>query len=66
MMTVPKSGPRRGGRPRLPDRGVSVQTWMRESEYDQLIRVAHQRRGSVSSLVRSLLLTSTVMRRGRP
>jgi hypothetical protein len=47
--------PRRG-RPRAAERGVNVSTWLRESEYDKLIRLASQRREPVSSLVRSLLI----------
>jgi hypothetical protein len=47
--------PRRG-RPRSAERGVNVSTWLKESEYDRLIRVAAHRREPVSSLVRSLLI----------
>jgi hypothetical protein len=47
--------PRRG-RPRAAEPGVSVKTWLRESEYDRLIRLAAHRREPVSSLVRSLLI----------
>lgn len=47
--------PRRG-RPRAAERGVNVSTWLRESEYDRLIRVAAHRREPVSTLVRSLLI----------
>ena len=32
------------GRPRVAERGVSVKTWLRESEYDRLIRVARPHR----------------------
>jgi hypothetical protein len=35
---------------------VNVSTWLKESEYDRLIRVAAHRREPVSSLVRSLLI----------
>jgi hypothetical protein len=47
--------PRRG-RPRSAEPGVSVKTWLRESEYDKLIRLAAHRREPVSSVVRSLLI----------
>ncbi len=47
--------PRRG-RPRHAERGVNVSTWLKESEYDKLIRMAAHRREPVSSLVRSLLI----------
>ncbi len=47
--------PRRG-RPRASEPGVSVKTWLRQSEYDRLIRAAAVRREPVSSLVRSLLI----------
>jgi hypothetical protein len=46
----------RRGRPRATERGVNVSTWLKESEYDRLIRVAAHRREPVSSLVRSLLI----------
>lgn len=44
------------GRPPVQERGVTVNTWLRESDYDRLIRVANKRGESVSALVRSLLL----------
>jgi hypothetical protein len=47
--------PRRG-RPRKAEQGYSVKTWLPESEYDKLIRLASQRRQPVSQLVRSLLI----------
>ena len=47
--------PRRG-RPRAVEPGYSVKTWLRESEYDRLIRAAAKRRQPVSALVRSLLI----------
>jgi hypothetical protein len=47
--------PRRG-RPRSAEQGYSVKTWLRESEYDKLIRLAAHRREPVSSVVRSLLI----------
>jgi hypothetical protein len=50
-----KTVPRRG-RPRAAEPGVSVKTWLRQSEYDRLIRAASARREPVSSLVRSLLI----------
>lgn len=47
---------RRRGRPRAAEPGVSVKTWLRESDYDRLIKVAADRRETVSSIVRSLLM----------
>jgi hypothetical protein len=47
--------PRRG-RPRAAEQGYSVKTWLRESEYDKLIKLAAHRREPVSTLVRSLLI----------
>lgn len=49
------ASPRRG-RPRSTDPGVSVKTWLRQSEYDRLIRAAAHRRQPISRLVRSLLV----------
>jgi hypothetical protein len=49
--------PARRGRPRSAEPGVSVKTWLRQSEYDRLIKAAAVRREPVSSLVRSLLMT---------
>lgn len=49
------SRPRRG-RPRVPEPGVSVKTWLRVSEYDRLIALANSRQMNVSTLVRFLLL----------
>jgi hypothetical protein len=48
-------GPQRRGRPRAQERGTTLSTWLPESQYDQLVRLANRREQSVSSLVRDLL-----------
>lgn len=48
--------PRKRGRPRAPEPGTNVQTWLRESEYDRLCEYAQRQRMSVSSLVRRLVV----------
>lgn len=45
----------RRGRPRLPEPGVRLSTWLPASEYDQLCRLAAEREMHLSSLVRWLL-----------
>lgn len=47
---------RRRGRPRAAEPGKSVKTWLRDSEYDRLIRVAEHHETTVSDLVRRVLL----------
>ena len=47
---------RRGGRPRSPEPGSAVCTWLRTSEHDRLIKAANQRDMSVSEFVRSLVI----------
>lgn len=45
----------RGGRPRTSQPGISVSTWLPETEADRLIRLASRRGESVSQTVRRLL-----------
>lgn len=49
--------PRRRGRPKLAEpSGISLTTWLRPSQYDQLARLAAKHDVSLSSLARDLLL----------
>ena len=55
-MTKPSTDPPgKRGRPRVPEPGSSVSTWLRRGEHDALIRLAQQHETTVSSLVRQLL-----------
>lgn len=45
----------RRGRPRVEEPRVSVSSWIPESQYDKLVRLANKREQSVSSLVKDLL-----------
>lgn len=48
----------RGGRPRVNEpKGSAVSTWLCKSEHDRLAQLAIRRETSISSLVRSLLLS---------
>lgn len=47
--------PKRRGRPKAAVAGVTVGTWLRSSEYDQLIAVAKRHELSVSEFVRRLI-----------
>lgn len=49
------AGPPRRGRPRAMERGTTLCTWLPESTYDRIVRMANEREQSVSSLVRDLL-----------
>lgn len=44
-----------GGRPKGPEPGSSVSTWLRQSEHDRLIRIAQQQDTTISKLVREML-----------
>jgi hypothetical protein len=50
-----KPDPRPRGRPPVEEKGTSVSTWLRPSEHDKLIKLAHKHETSISSLVRQLL-----------
>jgi len=52
---LPQPPRKKGGRPRNPEPGARVSTWMPASEHDRLCRLALQRDESVSSLVRRIL-----------
>jgi hypothetical protein len=54
-MAETKVPPRPRGRPPVEDPGSPVTTWIPSREHDRLIRIAHAREVSVSSLVRELL-----------
>jgi hypothetical protein len=47
--------PSKGGRPRVPEPGVPVATWLRPSDYDKLIKTANAHETTVSSLMRKWL-----------
>lgn len=51
----PESTPRRG-RPQADEPGTTVSAWLRNSEHDQLVRLANKQDTSVSSLVRTLVV----------
>jgi hypothetical protein len=55
MTKPPDDPPRKPGRPPVAEPGSSVSTWLRQSEHDRLIRLAHEHETTVSSLVRQLL-----------
>ena len=44
------------GRPKSPDPGSAVCTWLRGTEHDRLIQAANSRRMIVSSFVRSAVV----------
>lgn len=44
------------GRPRAPEPGSTVSTWVPSTTHDRLIEIANRRGESVSSLVRRLLI----------
>ena len=45
----------KGGRPRVPEPGVAVYTWLRPKDYDKIVLAAKSRDTSVSALVRCWL-----------
>jgi hypothetical protein len=47
--------PKPRGRPRAPDRGETVTTYVRSSDYDRLLRLAADQRKSLACVVRDLL-----------
>ncbi len=49
--------PRRRGRPRASEPGSAVMTWLPQSDHDRLVKLAQIRGETVSSVVRSLLMT---------
>jgi hypothetical protein len=55
-VTAPRAdAPKPRGRPRAVDRGETVSTYIRTSDYDKLLRLATDQRKSLSGLVRDLL-----------
>jgi hypothetical protein len=55
MADEPPPAKRRGGRPRVPEPGVPVSTWLRASDYDQIIKTANAHDVSISQLVRAVI-----------
>jgi hypothetical protein len=49
-------GPAIRGRPRAKDPGWRVSTWLRASELDHVIKLAHDHEISVSAVLRSLVI----------
>jgi len=47
---TPKS---KGGRPRVPEPGVPVSTWLPPADYDKIIKAAKAQEMTVSALVRT-------------
>jgi hypothetical protein len=45
----------RRGRPRVPEAGYVVQTWLRRPEHAQLVQVARARGITVSAVVRGIV-----------
>jgi hypothetical protein len=59
MTTKPvRPDPAKRGRPRAADPGSAVMTWMRASEYDQVITLARKQGITVSRLMRQLVKAS--------
>jgi hypothetical protein len=52
---APPVKPSKGGRPRAPDPGVPVATWLPSSDYDRLLKTATKHETTVSALVRTWL-----------
>lgn len=48
--------PKRRGRPRAKEPGQSLCTWLTQSEYDRLARLAQRERASLGGLVRHMIL----------
>lgn len=46
---------KRRGRPRAPEKGSAVTTWIPEREHDRIATIANRTGMSVSAVVRSLL-----------
>jgi hypothetical protein len=42
----------KGGRPRVPDPGATVSTWVPASDYDKIIKAAKAQDVTISALVR--------------
>ena len=51
----PETPPKRRGRPRAEDPGVSVGTWLRNRDYDRLLRLAQHQDKSLAALIRDVL-----------
>jgi hypothetical protein len=47
--------PKPRGRPRMAEAGAKVTTYVRTSDYDRLLRLAHSHDRSLSGLIRDLL-----------
>jgi hypothetical protein len=47
--------PRKPGRPRVPDPGSTVSTWLPPKDYDKIIKAAKADEVTVSALVRAWL-----------
>jgi hypothetical protein len=47
------------GRPPAPDPGARVSTWLRQADYDKLLKAAKARDVTVSALMRSLVTLRT-------
>lgn len=51
----PRDPPKPRGRPRAPEPGAKLTTYLRTSDYDRLVRLANYADKSLSGLVRDLL-----------
>ncbi len=55
-MKPPSRGP---GRPKSDEPSISVSTWLKSSEHQRIVQLAHQRHESVSSVLRDILSLKT-------
>ncbi len=51
----PERDKRKRGRPRVPEPGSAVTTWLPASEHDRIVKVAARRGESVSATLRLML-----------
>ena len=55
VLGVEASAPNLGGRPKVPEPGVPVSSWVTPTDYDQLAKAARARGISISAFVRATL-----------
>jgi hypothetical protein len=55
MTDPPTRDPRKGGRPKVDEPGTRLSTYVRNSDYDRLVRLALKHDRTVAALVRDLL-----------
>ena len=47
--------PAKRGRPRVPEPGVNVSSWVRQADYDRICQIAKRQDMTVSKTVRALI-----------